>query len=364
MNTVTIERTLEGMKAALDASPPHDPTQMPGDVWLLTSAMQKAIRRGEHEPAAMATSSLWNLDRDRFWRRLLVIALEDVGAASPEILTKVLTAVASTRWRNRVGDLQIGLHLVRLLCDTVKTRLADSVFIQAEKAVLYADTREQFAGASNQTLSRCVRDKEIPLMERAIAVWLLAGTKRFPSDYLPRREGDIVKAVAAIRATTTPSELIEACVGVTTRLQWPLALQLPLIWEEMQRYSVSLRLHTIPKMPDVNGLPLYACDGFTRVGKACFRDLKKSLSSLSPFTTAQIALAVFYTESNVVNKRITSPELDAIQWLGEKADIESTCLSIAAYAELREIVLGNMEQLNAIRRDHLKRYLLAGGNNE
>lgn len=59
---------------------------MQGDQWLLASAMQKAIRRGEVNTAMRAGYTLWNIDRQRFWRRLHIVALEDTGVADTESL--------------------------------------------------------------------------------------------------------------------------------------------------------------------------------------------------------------------------------------------------------------------------------------
>ncbi len=109
------------------------PEPLVGDKWLLSSAMQKAIRRGDVEMAERAASSLWHQDRMSFWRRLHVAALEDCGVASTDVVISVLTATASSAWRRKVGDLRVGLYLVRLLCQSVKTRIADELVLQAER---------------------------------------------------------------------------------------------------------------------------------------------------------------------------------------------------------------------------------------
>ncbi len=62
---------------------------MQGDQWLLASAMQKAIRRGEVDTALRAGYALWNIDRQRFWRRLHIVALEDTGVADIESLIQI-----------------------------------------------------------------------------------------------------------------------------------------------------------------------------------------------------------------------------------------------------------------------------------
>lgn len=333
------------------------PVAMSGDRYLLTSALQKSIRRGESEQAAQAAFGLWQQDRRRFWDRLLVVALEDVGCGDPEILVRVLAGIASPQLRRRNGDIQVGLHLTRLLCGAVKSRLADAVFIQAEKAERYRAVRQEFALASDHTLARCVRDQEIPLIERAIAVWLLAGTKRFRSEIMPLRVGDVGKAIAAVRATAAPNMLTQACIGVTSRLPWPLALHIPLIWQEAQRHKTIVQRHAVPASPNMDGLPVCAADMFTRVGKASFRELQRAILALQPFTTQQLGLGVFYLDGGLVDQELTAPGIDAIQRAGELTDLVSAGLSPAAYGDLRHILRDNMGLLNEIRQAHLRRHL-------
>ena len=60
------------------------------DRWVLASLLQKAIRRGQCELALGASLKLLEIDPSRLWRRLMTVALEDVG----------------------VGDLDVALDLV------------------------------------------------------------------------------------------------------------------------------------------------------------------------------------------------------------------------------------------------------------
>lgn len=333
------------------------PEPIRGDRWLFASMMQKSVRRGDQDQAARAAYALWHEDRRKFWDRLLVIALEDIGMGSPDVLVQVLVGIASPKLRRGVGDIQMGLHLSRLLCGAVKSRLSDAVFIQAEKAAHYAELREQFAGASDRLLRRCVVDKQLPLIERALAVWYLAGTKKFPSDVLPPRQGDVAAAIAAIRASCGTGDLTEACVGVMSRMPWPLSLHLPLIHQEAQRHQTSILHHAIPASPDIEGMPVCSADIFTRVGKASFRELQRAVPALQPFTAQQLGLGIFYLDGGLVDKELTAPGLNVIQRAGEMADLESAGLSPSGYADLRHTLCDSMELLNDIRQTHLHRHL-------
>jgi replication-associated recombination protein RarA len=56
------------------------------DRWVASSLVQKAIRRGDVELAKRAAFRLLELDKEAIWRRLVVIAFEDIGAGDVDVL--------------------------------------------------------------------------------------------------------------------------------------------------------------------------------------------------------------------------------------------------------------------------------------
>lgn len=338
---------------------PVDP--MPGDVWLLTSAMQKAIRRGEIGRAISAATGLYNQDRDRFWKRLHIIALEDVGVSAADILIQTLTAVSASRWRRRVGDLRVGLELVRLLCGTVKTRMADELISQVEHAPAYRALRTQMTRMTDDDLADYVAEDH-GLVERAMALRYLVGTRKYPSDVIPPRNGSPETAIEVLRSLGAPANLTESCIGVMGRSPWPLALYSPLIWlETAKRISgAKIRKNTLDHVGEASGLPHYATDLFTRVGQSSFRQLQKVVPELKNFSVRQIGLSVFYLEGCLIDRTWKSNWADEFKQAGEIADVEGCGMWLPEYMGLRECLARNWEQLTEIRHD-LIRKSLAGG---
>ncbi|GJL85429.1 MAG: hypothetical protein DHS20C02_12040 [Micavibrio sp.] len=327
--------------------------------YIAASMLQKAIRRNEVERAMMAASALWRQDRRSFWRRLHVVALEDVGAASPDVVIKVLTAVSASSWRRRVGDERVAIYLTRLLCGAVKTRLADELFIQAEQSPGYNDLREKLSKADDDLLADYAAHENNPLIERAISLWCLAGTKKFPSDVMPGRVGSPDKVVKVLRGLDVPVDLIESCISVIGKTSWPLSIFTPLIWQEIRKQPKPLYTFydPIPVAPEVEGIPLYAADMFTRTGQASFRQLQKAVSQLKQFTVRQIGLGLFYLEGRRIDKALTSEVLNDFRQQGEITDVESAGLCLPEYLGLRELLTENMEVLDDIRCKQLQRSL-------
>ncbi len=86
------------------------------------SALQKAIRRGHSEIAAMCAESLSTIDPAYFWRRLPTIALEDVGFGNKVACALVLEAAKSGAFRRKLGERQVLFCLVDEMCTSVKDR--------------------------------------------------------------------------------------------------------------------------------------------------------------------------------------------------------------------------------------------------
>src|ERR1019366_9228337 len=90
------------------------------------SLLQKSIRRGEVEVAQRAALTFLRQRGSALWRRFIIVAFEDVGAASPEVVATTVSACTDKSWRKRTGgDAKVAAHLARLLAETAKSRSAE-----------------------------------------------------------------------------------------------------------------------------------------------------------------------------------------------------------------------------------------------
>src|SRR3954452_2722868 len=81
------------------------PEPKPLDIspWLAMSLLQKAIRRGEEAYALQAAAALLRDSPERLWRRLGLIAFEDIGLADPEAFYLATAAQAGKQYRKEIG---------------------------------------------------------------------------------------------------------------------------------------------------------------------------------------------------------------------------------------------------------------------
>jgi hypothetical protein len=88
----------------IDHSQSLDPiTPLPCDRWLALSAMQKSIRRGDGLTAQRALRTLYQHDPSSAWRRLLIIACEDIGIGALDAVVMTATRCANVKALREMG---------------------------------------------------------------------------------------------------------------------------------------------------------------------------------------------------------------------------------------------------------------------
>src|SRR4051812_4384206 len=86
------------------------------DRWVVNSLLQKAIRRGEVEVAQRAALTFLKQRGSAIWRRFMIFAFEDVGAASADAVAMTVAASTDAKWRKQSGgDATVAVHVARLL---------------------------------------------------------------------------------------------------------------------------------------------------------------------------------------------------------------------------------------------------------
>lgn len=90
--------------------------------WRLVSGLQNAIRRNDPEVAVRCADALLELDPAYLWRRLKVIALEDVGFGNLLACGVTFEASKARDFRRKIGERTVLAVVVSELADSVKDR--------------------------------------------------------------------------------------------------------------------------------------------------------------------------------------------------------------------------------------------------
>jgi hypothetical protein len=146
------------------------------DAAVISSLLQKSIRRGEVGLAQRAAVTLLSPRGPALWRHLLVIAFEDVGIGASGLQVEAVSVVADPNARKRLGGNEAAaLYLAWLLADAPKDRSTDYLICSARFHPRLRGIRNGLKRAPLTDCLEVVEDPEWPMPERALAAWYASG---------------------------------------------------------------------------------------------------------------------------------------------------------------------------------------------
>ena len=174
------------------------PTPLHISPWIAMSLLQKAIRRGRNDLAQRAAATLLRTSPDRLWRRLGIIAVEDVGLGDLAAVRLVVPALVGKRARADLGgEWPVASYLVSRLSHAAKCRAADDLVMVATRHPAYVQVRLELGHHCRQELMGIVAGS-CPLVPRAIALMYLLGTDGRDQGHLVSRRGQPQAAFEAL----------------------------------------------------------------------------------------------------------------------------------------------------------------------
>jgi hypothetical protein len=140
---------------------------LPCDRWVALSAMQKSIRRGDSPTAQRALRTLYQHDPSSTWRRLLVIACEDVGIGALGTVMMAARRCANVKALCEKGrDGAAALVTAQMLAEAPKERSADLLFAVALRDPALEIMRSRCRSVSVSRRLEFVEDPTLSLPER------------------------------------------------------------------------------------------------------------------------------------------------------------------------------------------------------
>jgi len=298
------------------------------DRWVTSSLLQKSIRHGDSRLAQRAAFKLWDQDRIAIWRRLVVIAFEDIGAADIDVLLETVLVATSNEWRRASGEVAVLGSIARRLAEATKDRSADYLACTAKGHSDLSEIRDFCRRTSIEQRLHFLADMSQPLCQRAVAAWFASGINwRYDQQV---QGGDLRALAAAYRDLGAGEELSLSIMLAARKAPEPLVILVPLVWLEVQRSGpIGIRRDPIPQTRTIAGVPLYAFDTHTRIGKRAIERLVGEnkplrdcivgfLAKGSPRKAAEIA--AFYADGAPVSRRLDWAQSDSLEKLGIEAD--------------------------------------------
>jgi hypothetical protein len=331
---------------------PKPPTPFPhADPYLLSSAMQKAIRRGDIVIARRAGQQLHTLDRARLWRRVMVVALEDIGVADITVAAE-LVGIATLPAARRLlgGDAKaLDIALIRA-CRAVKDRTGDHFgSIIGREPVDEAD-RTVLGTASSNALLALIASSHLPWTRRLRAAVTASGRADDPARI--RAVGtDAVFRV--FRELDVPELLLVACAAYAARQRDALPVFVPLAWvlRSSDRAKARVVTHEVPQPELIGKLPAYAFDPVnTRLGRRAVDLFLRAHLMKPPYTPRMVAACLWNAESALCSRTLGWPLGDMIRERAYATDLLVHGLSLDRHAELNAWIARERPALTAARQ--------------
>jgi MgsA AAA+ ATPase C terminal len=335
------------------------------DRWLALSAMQKSIRRGDSLTAKRALTTLYRSDRSSTWRRLLIIACEDVGIAAPGAVVATASRCANVKALRETGkDEAAALATAQMLAEAPKDRSADLLFAVVLRDPALETIRSKCRSASVARRLGFVADPTLSLPERALAVWHASGVESYGEQRVG--PGDLDALVRIYAELGIPKRLLEALATVIKKAREPFALLLPLLW--LAAVGTETELLDSPLSPSglINGVPLCALDKHTRLGRQAIGRFAQENAEIARFLTERgcrsgndgaLRMAVFYADGALTRPTLQWRHAAEVTAAGVAADFHKVHVAADVGAELVELVATHIADLNAIRSQLLSRVL-------
>ena len=280
--------------------------------WIASSALQKAIRRSDIAIAHRAAFALHREDRRAAWRRLIAIAFEDVGPADINVVLETVAVAASSDWRAMCGEEDVLTSIGSRLATAPKDRSADYLMWVAAEHPDQRETRAVCGRASTTECLSMVMDLSRSLPDRAVAAWFCSGID-YPYQHRVGA-GELSRLADAYCWLGAPPDLVAATVMAARRTRQPYVVLVPLVWLEVRRTGLTAVGDVfVPSSGLVAGIPLYALDEHTRLGKRAINMLAQQSLSIRACLQQYVPCrrwvaaaqhAAFYAEGSAVSRRL------------------------------------------------------------
>ncbi len=346
-----------GKFAERENIPPAAP--LPISEWVAMALLQKSVRRDAPALALGAAATLLRLDPDKFWRRALCIAYEDIGLADLDTVTSALAAVQGKRFRaQHGGEWQVAAKLTLRLCQAPKCRAADDLLIASAYHPALDGLRRDIA---SEALSDHLRriEQSGALLGRALAVWHATGSRRGHIYKDKQRPfGHPAAVFATLRSAGIEDDIVTIAERGFRRVREVLCANLCLLHPLLPNGSLPTEDDEFPAATmNRRGVPTFALDMFSHEGRNALgrflggrNDTARWIKHNVP-AQRRIKLlghALFRIESGLVKRRVRWPVGDSLRLL---ADSGFSGMPTDTTVELLQMLRSDLSALDKERAD-------------
>ena len=347
------DRADELSAISIDTAPPAPFVH--ADPYLLASAVQKAIRRGDLTIARRAAHQLYALDRQRLWRRLAVVGLEDLGIADIDVAAELIAISTLTAARRLLGgDIPaLDIALTRA-CAAAKDRTGDHLASIISREPLDNMDRVAIRTASPTALLAMLASADLSWTRRLHAAVIASGR----SDTVQLVAPNIGAVFDVLRELGAPALLITTCQAYAARQRDALPILVPFAavlaatrCTGAPPRDPKIVSHDLPPVEMISGWPSYVFDpNWTRIGRRATELWLRSYMMKQPWLPRQVAAALWNAESALCDRTFDWHMSDELRQRAHRADLLARGLPAQHHAELHAWITRERPVLTAARQ--------------
>jgi hypothetical protein len=362
MTILDLQKTDLLVDKICDYQPNPNPNKMPQivDKWMLASNLQKCIRRGLVDNAAATAIKLVSIDPKYFWRRLLVIAYEDIGVSAIPLCHELLKTFRREALHRDLGVARVAAYFAVALANSRKSRTLCDAIAMLEFNVRLGEIETRCTDLTDSQLTNLISSVGEPMIDRVAALRHICGYRENAySSYrmiTPPRPDLMREVCSALALSDIETALFLSGQNTSESMNVALPVVIQLARGEQHDKQSSQNFE------GTDGLLYATLDRHTRIGKRCFAKFAKEISPATEFFQKHpdlkpvdvLGVAVFIIEGSQLDHWVTFPESDDLRQTFERNFLEHTGLTGAAANELLTITSTNLPSLNRIRAEALK----------
>ncbi len=352
------EYLINGLSEALaKAEEPTPPIPLVADRYIALSTFQKAIRRGHEDLALRAAASLMIGGPHAIWRRLGIIAFEDIGVANIDAVGWATVLIAKPEIRKRLGgEWRVADFLIRNFCRSAKCRATDDLVHLIERDPALANLRDELPGLSLRDRIRLATDGTAGIEAQGLATWFSIGSDRIASFALTPVSGCPENTFDALRDADYPGSAVEIGRMGLKRTGCIIAGMFPLLYGARGTEKHPTQDDPFPAETMIGSIPSWVLDAHTRSGLAAFGRYRRRSERMKAFLAEHANLSanlnrlvgglVFHFESGMLKNRLIWDEGTRLR---RAADMMQVGLPPEAVPEALSILRDEIDLLNRCR---------------
>lgn len=329
--------------------------------WILSSALQKSIRRGLGAQAVSVAYCLHGIDPSYLRRRLPIIALEDVGLGDIRTCLDVVVICKTINFWQQNAYRSIA-YMVSEMAKATKSRAAcDAICwssVDRDSKKLKLRLRQL---STNDLVDHLVNSDNI-FVERILCSTILNEQVHSRGEEQTQNQPSLNWLDMAASKLNLPAQLLK--LSRYARTTTSMACALPVVFSVAGKSSIKTR-EPFPRSCELwGGVPLGSLDQYTKLGRIAISELINQSPDLQKFITYKvrapqpinaISLCLFQIESARLERYLSSSGLDEIAVGSERAELIAAGVEAQDHYQLARLLTDHADSLADTRKAVLHR---------